>query len=97
MKPLPTQPCCCHPAKHSTPHPARHLGVTLLSAITWLFIPKCPVCLSAYIFTFTGASLTFSTSTFTHKLLLTIVVAVFLYSMFRLTISLMRQNRSRIT
>lgn len=97
MKPLPTQPCCCQSTNHTTPRPARHLGLTLLSAITWLLIPKCPICLSAYIFAFTGASLTFSASTFTHKLLLTVVVAVFLYSMFRLTISLMRQNRSRVT
>jgi hypothetical protein len=92
MKTRPTQPCCCQPVKR--PGPTRHLALTLLATLGWLLIPKCPMCLSAYVFAFTGATLSFRVSSLTHQLLFAFMTGMIIYSSIRLAYHIYR-NRTK--
>lgn len=67
-----TPPCCQPPG----PRDARTLGLVatdlarvLFATLTLCLLPKCPVCLAAYVAFFTGLSLTTTTAGHLHEAL----------------------------
>jgi len=46
--------------------------VGLLSLGVWVFMPKCPVCLAAYVALWTGLGLSFGAATYVRWLLLAV-------------------------
>jgi hypothetical protein len=74
--------CCCggEGARSSLP-PRRGWEITAgaLSLGVWAFMPKCPMCVAAYVAVWTGLGLSLAAATYLRWLLLIVSAAVLLY------------------
>jgi hypothetical protein len=75
--PPPAQPAAKQPA--SRWRLGREATGWLLPSITLILLPKCPICLAAYVALFTGLGLSFTSASFLRITLLFTSIAVLLY------------------
>lgn len=57
-----TAACCCSAPRRGTPVRASGLSLSFLGLLGWLALPKCPMCLAAYLAMGTGLSLSLAQS-----------------------------------
>jgi hypothetical protein len=76
MLPQQSQPltnCCCQGGAPRSPAPTRRgweVAAGALSIGVWAFLPKCPMCLAAYVALWTGLGLSFAATAYLHWSLL---------------------------
>ena len=75
--------CACgratQPSGRSARRSASEVVVGLLSLGVWVFIPKCPLCLAAYVAFWTGLGLSFAAAQYVRWLLLCVSAAALAY------------------
>ncbi len=74
--------CCGAPGKRKTPtwvQKVREIFAWLLPSAILVLVPKCPVCLAAYVALWTGIGLSLSTATYLRWVLLFVCVASLLF------------------
>ena len=75
--------CCCGKPR-SKRRTGLNAGITAAGFVGWLLIPKCPMCLAAYAFAFSGMTLTYQYSMVTHRALLAVMVGMMIYGVVQL-------------
>ena len=83
--------CCCRRALHWR---KTDLGLSLFGVVGWLLLPKCPVCLAAWVAMLSGLSLSFDASNFVLILLTILAASCILVGMIRIGIT-SRNNLKR--
>ena len=66
-KGLPLTEGCCHGRASQPPPPSRRgweFAAGAFSLGVWAFMPKCPLCLAAYVALWTGLGLSFAAATY---------------------------------
>jgi hypothetical protein len=73
--------CCCggEPPTKSPPRRGWQIVGGVLSIAVWVFMPKCPICLAAYLALWTGLGLSFVEATYLRQSLLLLSAAFLLY------------------
>jgi hypothetical protein len=78
--------CCCHGKGHEPPRASRahsrnfwECAGGAASIGVWVLMPKCPVCLAAYVALWTGLGLSFATAQYVRWSLLLLSATALLY------------------
>jgi hypothetical protein len=74
--------CCNAASDQNTPtlvRRVRRISSWVLPSVILVMVPKCPVCLAAYVAIFTGVSLSLSTATYLQWAMLLVCVVSLLY------------------
>ncbi len=70
-----------------------HLGLSLMSAIGWLALPKCPLCLAAQLAIISGLTMSASLSRFVYHSMAILAAVCFLLGLLRLRYLRMGQSK----
>jgi hypothetical protein len=85
--------CCCVDPKQRLNLRSSDLGLSLLGALGWLALPKCPLCLAAYLAIGTGLSISASNSRILYLALGAVAVCLFIAGALRLAIAAWNRRR----
>lgn len=84
---------CCRCSRRSTPVPLRRTEILAggMSVLIWMLLPKCPVCLAAYVALWTGLGLTVTQAVAVRWILMAVTSALICYT----TVKLIVKSASR--
>lgn len=68
---------CCHHAQPPRRRPLATIVGWILPATLLALMPKCPVCVAAYVAALTGIGISFSAATYLRTSLIAVAVATF--------------------
>ena len=88
--------CCCSQALKRDRVRAADVGLSLLGVLGWLALPKCPLCLAAYLAIGTGLSISVRGSRALYVVLAALTAGLFMAGAWRITKIARRQLMARV-
>lgn len=88
--------CCCKVSVRNGGPKATDMGLSLLGALVWLALPKCPLCLAAYLAIGSGLSLTVAQSRTLYIALAFLAAGLFAWGASRMLLAFWRRGRLAI-